>query len=77
MKARMRNKHLGFVFQKYHLIPQYTVLQNVILPLLIRGGFREPAPSGWRWSASGGCGLKTASAIIPASFLAANSNGWP
>ena len=39
----MRNKHLGFVFQKYHLIPQYTVLQNVILPLLIRGIPRDRA----------------------------------
>ncbi len=33
----IRNKEIGFVFQKYHLIPTYTVLQNIILPLIIRG----------------------------------------
>lgn len=33
----MRNTQIGFIFQKYHLISKYTVLQNVMLPLLIRG----------------------------------------
>ena len=33
----IRNKELGFIFQKYHLIPTYTVLQNIIMPLLARG----------------------------------------
>lgn len=33
----LRNRKIGFIFQKYHLVPQYTVLQNVILPLLARG----------------------------------------
>ena len=35
--AALRNRKIGFIFQKYHLIPQYTVLQNVMMPLLIRG----------------------------------------
>lgn len=35
--AKIRNESIGFIFQKYHLISQYTVLQNVIMPLLIRG----------------------------------------
>lgn len=35
--ADLRNKKIGFIFQKYHLIPQYTILQNVIMPLLLRG----------------------------------------
>ncbi|MDO0825544.1 ABC transporter ATP-binding protein [Desulfosporosinus nitroreducens] len=41
--TRLRNEKIGFVFQKYHLIPQYTILQNVILPLLIRGQSRRDA----------------------------------
>ena len=39
----LRNQKIGFIFQKYHLIPQYTMLQNVMLPLLIRGKTRTEA----------------------------------
>lgn len=39
----LRNHKIGFIFQKYHLIPQYTILQNVILPLLVQGKSRGEA----------------------------------
>ena len=32
----IRNQEIGFIFQKYHLIPTYTVLQNIVMPLLLR-----------------------------------------
>lgn len=35
--AAFRNREIGFVFQRYQLIPKYSVLQNVIMPLLLRG----------------------------------------
>lgn len=35
--SKIRNENIGFIFQKYNLIGQYTVLQNVMMPLLIRG----------------------------------------
>ena len=33
----LRNREIGFIFQRYHLIQKYTVLQNTMMPLLIRG----------------------------------------
>lgn len=33
----IRNEKIGFIFQKYHLIPTYNVLQNIVMPLLMRG----------------------------------------
>lgn len=41
--AELRNQKIGFIFQKYHLIPQYTILQNVLLPLLVQGKSRTEA----------------------------------
>ena len=41
--ATIRNQKIGFIFQKYHLIPKYSVLQNVMMPLLIRGTDRQSA----------------------------------
>lgn len=41
--GKVRNENIGFIFQKYHLIPQYTVIQNVMMPLLIRGMSRREA----------------------------------
>ena len=32
--ARFRNKVIGFVFQDHHLLPQYSVLENVLIPTL-------------------------------------------
>jgi putative ABC transport system ATP-binding protein len=39
--TRLRREHFGFVFQAFHVLPHLSVLQNVGLPLLLRGV--EPA----------------------------------
>ena len=36
--AQLRNQELGFVFQSHHLLPHCTVLENVIVPTLAKGG---------------------------------------
>ncbi|MCI9108960.1 MAG: ABC transporter ATP-binding protein [Lachnospiraceae bacterium] len=33
----IRNKEIGFIFQNYQLIPTYDILQNIIMPLVVRG----------------------------------------
>ena len=40
-----RPKNIGFVFQQYHLMPELTVLENVLLPTMSRH-FRETLPKG-------------------------------
>jgi lipoprotein-releasing system ATP-binding protein len=35
--ARFRNRHLGFVFQEHHLLPQLSVLENILVPALAEG----------------------------------------
>ncbi len=45
-RAALRGRHVGFVFQSFHLIPSLTALENVMLPLELRGRADARAAAG-------------------------------
>ena len=45
--ATFRNQHLGFIFQLHHLMPQLTLWENVLLPLLPRGNKISKVQKEW------------------------------
>ena len=62
-RARVRGEHVGFVFQSFQLLPSLTALENVMLPLELRGD-RDA-----RWSS-----CVTSTSVVPARAFMSNSN---
>ena len=55
--AGLRNKRIGFIFQFYHLLPEFTAVENVLLPAMVSGKKpKEARPRARRLLASVGLG---------------------
>ena len=55
-RARLRKKHVGFVFQTFNLVPYLTALENVQVPMFL-AGVDENIPTGKSRGAFGTSGL--------------------
>jgi lipoprotein-releasing system ATP-binding protein len=55
--AGVRNRHFGFVFQFYHLLPDLTALENALVPLMIRH-------STWEWMTEKGAARRRVRALL-------------
>lgn len=74
-KAELRNQKLGFIYQFHHLLPDFTALENVAMPLLI--GKKKPAEINSRaLEMLKAVGLEHRANHRPSELLAANASVW-
>ena len=45
--SRVRNQRIGFIFQSFNLIPQYTVMENISVPMHYRSGYPAIGAAEW------------------------------
>jgi ABC-type lipoprotein export system ATPase subunit len=63
--ARLRNRLIGFVYQFHFLLPEFSALENVLMPLWARGGGRSRENHAWGVELLGRVGLSDMAAKLP------------
>jgi lipoprotein-releasing system ATP-binding protein len=75
-RTRIRRIGIGFVYQFHHLLPEFSALENVIMPQLI-AGVTKPAAAERAKELLDRLGLADRFQHRPAESPVANSSGWP
>ncbi len=63
--TRLRNRLIGFVYQFHFLLPEFTALENVLMPLWARGAGRSRADRAWAQELLGQVGLADKAGRLP------------
>jgi lipoprotein-releasing system ATP-binding protein len=63
--ARLRNRLIGFVYQFHFLLPEFSALENVLMPLWARGGGRSREDRDWGLELLGRVGIAEKAAKLP------------
>ena len=75
-RTRIRRNEIGFVYQSHHLLPEFTALENVVLPQMIRGLSAPRGAEARDRTARAIWASATGSTTGRPSFPAASSSGW-
>ena len=75
-RTRIRRNEIGFVYQSHHLLPEFTALENVLLPQMIRGLTRVGGASKRAIELLGYLGLQRGSITGRRNCPAASSSAW-
>jgi len=73
--AAIRNRHLGFIFQTYNLLPVYTVFENVEFPLLLLGWDKQKRKEAV-WRALEWVDIAEKAKVRPAQLSGDRRNVW-
>lgn len=74
-RADFRNREIGFVWQIHYLLPEFSAVENVMMPLLIRA-CRESSPRANRWRGWMRLGLARGRLTAPGNYREASNSAW-